>query len=68
MALFQKKEKTKEDYYLASQWTLMGRKLKKHKLAKISMIILLCIYHYKRVIVITYQILWQIIGKMKMVF
>lgn len=44
MALFQKKEKTKEDYYLASQWTLMGRKLKKHKLAKISMIILLILY------------------------
>lgn len=44
MALFQKKEKTSEDYYLASQWTLMGRKLKKHKLAKISMFILLILY------------------------
>lgn len=44
MALFQKKEKTNEDYYLASQWTLMGRKLKKHKLAKISMFILLILY------------------------
>lgn len=44
MALFQKKEKTNEDYYLASQWTLMARKLKKHKLAKISLIILLVLY------------------------
>lgn len=44
MALFKKKEKTKEDYYLASQWTLMGRKLKKHKLAKISMFILIFLY------------------------
>lgn len=39
-----RKMKTKEDYYLASQWTLMGRKLKKHKLAKLSMIILLILY------------------------
>lgn len=44
MALFKKKEKTSEDYYLASQWTLMARKLKKHKLAKISMFILLILY------------------------
>ena len=28
-----KRTKSKEDYYLASQWTLMARKLKKHKLA-----------------------------------
>ncbi len=39
-----KKIKTKEDYYLASQWTLMGRKLKKHKLAKFSLLILAILY------------------------
>ena len=44
MSLFKKKEKSKEDYYLASQWTLMGRKLKKHKLAKFSMVILGILY------------------------
>lgn len=38
------KKKTKEDYYLASQWTLMARKLKKHKLAKISLIVLGILY------------------------
>ena len=37
-------QKTNDDYYLASQWTLMGRKLKKHKLAKLSMLILLILY------------------------
>ena len=41
---FKKKVKSQEDYYLASQWTLMGRKLKKHKLAKFSMIILGILY------------------------
>ena len=35
--IFKKKVKSQEDYYLASQWTLMGRKLKRHKLARISM-------------------------------
>ena len=44
MSLFKKKEKSKEDYYLASQWTLMGRKLKKHKLAKFSIAILAVLY------------------------
>lgn len=39
-----KKVKTKEDYYLASQWTLMARKLKKHKLAKFSLLILAILY------------------------
>ena len=29
MAFFKKKEKSQEDYYLASQWVLMGRKLKR---------------------------------------
>lgn len=44
MALFKKKEKNKDDYYLASQWTLMGRKLVKHRLARISMFILGFLY------------------------
>ena len=44
MSLFKKKEKSKEDYYLASQWTLMGRKLKKHKLAQFSIAILIVLY------------------------
>lgn len=39
-----KRKKTKEDYYLASQWTLMARKLRKHKLARVSMFILLILY------------------------
>lgn len=42
--IFKKKEKTQESYYLASQWTLMGRKLAKHKLARISMVILGILY------------------------
>ena len=42
--IFRKKVKSQEDYYLASQWTLMGRKLKKHKLARISMVILGILY------------------------
>ncbi len=42
--LFKKKQKSKEDYYLASQWVLMGQKLRKHKLARFSMIILLVLY------------------------
>ena len=42
--IFKKKEKSQEDYYLASQWVLMGRKLKKHKLARLSMIILGILY------------------------
>ena len=42
--MWKKKQKTNDDYYLASQWTLMGRKLKKHKLAKFSMLILLILY------------------------
>ncbi|MGN1186977.1 MAG: ABC transporter permease [Lachnospiraceae bacterium] len=39
-----KKVKSKDDYYLASQWTLMARKLKKHKLARVSMVILIILY------------------------
>ena len=42
--LFRKKEKSQEDYYLASQWVLMGRKLKKHKLARVSLVILGILY------------------------
>ena len=42
--IFKKKVKSQEDYYLASQWTLMGRKLKGHKLARISMLILGILY------------------------
>lgn len=38
------KKKSKEDYYLASQWTLMARKLKKHKLARVSFLILAILY------------------------
>ena len=44
MSFFKKKVKSKEDYYLASQWTLMGRKLRRHKLARISMLILGILY------------------------
>lgn len=44
MALFKKKVKTDEDYFLASQWTLMGRKLVKHKLAVFSMWLLGILY------------------------
>lgn len=37
----QEKARIKEEkYYLASQWTLMARKLTKHKLARISLVIL----------------------------
>ena len=42
--IFRKKVKSQEDYYLASQWVLMGRKLKKHKLARVSMVILGILY------------------------
>ena len=44
MAWFKRKQTNEESYYLASQWTLMWRKLKKHKLAKISLVILLVLY------------------------
>lgn len=33
-------DKDDEQYYLASQWQLMGRKFRKHKLARISIIVL----------------------------
>jgi peptide/nickel transport system permease protein len=45
MTLFKKKTEQKdESYYLASQWTLMWRKLKKHALAKFSIALLLVLY------------------------
>ena len=44
MKFFRKKERSQEDYYLASQWVLMGRKLKRHKLARVSMVILGILY------------------------
>ena len=44
MALFKKKTVSDESYYMASQWTLMWRKLQKHKLAKFSLVILAILY------------------------
>ena len=46
MAWFKKKSAAPKDesYYLASQWTLMWRKLKKHTLAKFSIALLLLLY------------------------
>ncbi|MBQ8554831.1 MAG: ABC transporter permease [Clostridia bacterium] len=44
MALFKKKTASDESYYLASQWTLMWRKLQKHTLAKFSLILLVILY------------------------
>ena len=44
MALFKKKTTSDESYYMASQWTLMWRKLQRHKLAKFSLLLLLILY------------------------
>ena len=44
MAWLKKKTKSDESYYMASQWTLMWRKLQKHKLAKFSLVILAILY------------------------
>ena len=44
MALFRKKTANDESYYMASQWTLMWRKLQRHKLAKFSLILLVILY------------------------
>ncbi|GAU76669.1 ABC transporter permease [Fusibacter sp. 3D3] len=44
MSLFKKKEKSEESYYLASQWTLIRKKLMAHKLAVTSMIVLGILY------------------------
>ncbi len=40
----EKARKKEEKYYLASQWQLMARKLKKHQLARISLVILGFLY------------------------
>lgn len=39
-----RKLKNDESYYLSGQWTLMARKLRKHKLARFSMFLLLALY------------------------
>lgn len=44
MGLFKKKKNSEENYYMASQWTLMGKKLMKHKLAQVSMLVLGILY------------------------
>ena len=44
MAFFKKKQTRDESYYMASQWTLMWRKLQKHKLARFSLVILAILY------------------------
>jgi len=48
LRLYLAKKKTKrekdESYYLASQWTLMGRKLMRHGLAKCSLVVLGVLY------------------------
>ena len=42
---FNRKEKTdRSSYFVASQWQLMGRKLRKHKLAMVAGVVLLLIY------------------------
>ena len=43
-----KNVRSNESYYVASQWQLMGRKLRQHKLARISMIILAIHKHWFR--------------------
>ena len=44
MAWFKKKTTRDESYYMASQWTLMWRKLQRHKLAKFSIVLLAILY------------------------
>lgn len=45
MAIFKKKKKDQDNsYYYASQWSLMGRKFRKHKLAMASSFLLLFFY------------------------
>ena len=45
MALFKKKTTARDEkYFMASQWTLMWRKLQKHKLAQFSLILLAILY------------------------
>jgi peptide/nickel transport system permease protein len=40
----ERRRKKEEAYYLASQWTLMGRKLMKHGLARLSLVVLAFFY------------------------
>ncbi|MBQ8202119.1 MAG: ABC transporter permease [Clostridia bacterium] len=40
----EKQRKKEESYYLASQWTLMARKLGRHHLARVSLVILAILY------------------------
>lgn len=45
MNIFKKKSVVVDDsYYMASQWKLMARKLRKHKLAQVSMVVLSVLY------------------------
>ena len=45
MALFKKKTTARDEkYFMASQWTLMWRKLQKHQLAKFSLLVLTILY------------------------
>lgn len=46
LGLFRRKseEEKKEAYYMASQWQLMARRLKRHKLARVSMVFLFILY------------------------
>ncbi len=39
-----RKKKDEEAFYLAGQWTLMARKLRKHRLARISLVVLAFLY------------------------
>lgn len=39
-----RKEQKADSYYVASQWRLMWLKLKKHKLAIFSAVVLTCLY------------------------
>ncbi|MDR2096850.1 MAG: hypothetical protein LBP76_15210, partial [Treponema sp.] len=39
-----RRQKQEESYYLASQWTLMGRKLMRHGLARVSLVVLVFLY------------------------
>jgi len=44
MGLFKQKKQNDEAYYMASQWTLMRKKLMTHQLAKFSMAVLIILY------------------------
>ncbi len=44
MGLSKPQKEHDESYYMASQWSLMGKKLKKHKLAMVSLVLLILLY------------------------